>query len=502
MNIHLTKQFTRIDTPLLPGHRFSRRDISAIRAALLLSGAISFGLIPGFTQADTLSEAAKSGTESAESRIQKLEQQIQLMAEQLQVMRAELSRGDQEHTLQDTATQPAAIAKTTAGSPVEATIKNGLVFRDATGDWSLRIYTRAQLDYRNFSPDEFSANTFSMRRARIGTIATFYDDFTLRIEGEYSESATKMNDGYLDYTHFKPAMVRLGQFKTMHGLERSQGAMDLNFMERAMTESLLGNVFDRGIMLHGAPLKGTYYNFAYVNGTGQNVDESNAKTDSKDWSLRAVGNLAQWAGWENSVIHLGGFHVQGKQAAGDFVPKVRTEGRGVEFFKTSPVTGNTERTLNGFESAVAYGPVKYQGEYIRANFNGAGFDRDMSAWYSSIQWLITGEHYADLYKNGAFTGIVPKNNFRYGNGGWGALEIGARYTRFDASDFNPVLANTATTVYADGANAWTLGMKWIFNPNAQLQWNYVHTDFDSPIMLNTKTDDHEDALNMRVQFDF
>lgn len=490
---------------LFPLCQFPESGFSMFKAAIILAGAIGYGLAPGSAAAEATTEVAKPGVADAQARIQELERQMQQMSEQLKAVQAQLARSaqtDAQHDaeLDNGLAKPAVVAKPISGSPVEASFKNGLVLRDATGDWSLRLYTRAQLDYRNFSPDKVAADTFSMRRARIGVFANFYEDFTLRIEGEYSEAATKMNDGYLDYTHFKPAMIRVGQFKTMHGLERSQGAMDLNFMERAMTESLLGSVFDRGIMVHGAPLKGTYYNLAYVNGTGQNIDESNAKTDGKDWSLRAVGNIAQWAGWKDSVVHVGGFHSQGKQAAGALVPKLRTEGRGVEFFKVNDIASNTDRTLNGFESAVAYGPVKYQGEYIRADFDGANFNRDMSAWYASLQWLVTGEQYAGMYKNGAFGGIVPKNNFRYGNGGWGALEVGARYTHFDASDFNAVLGNTATTVYTDGADAWTLGAKWILNSNAQIQLNYVRTDFDTPI--TTSNIDHEDAMNMRVQFDF
>ena len=489
---------------LFPLCRFPESCFSIFKAAIILAGAIGSGLVTSSAAA----EVTKPGAVDAQARIQELERQMQQMSEQLKAVQAQLARSalnDAQHDaeLDKALAKPTVVAKPASGSPVEASFKNGLVLRDATGDWSLRLYTRAQLDYRNFSPDKIAADTFSMRRARIGVFANFYEDFTLRIEGEYSEATTKMNDGYLDYTHFKPAMVRVGQFKTMHGLERSQGAMDINFMERAMTESLLGNVFDRGIMLHGAPLKGVYYNLAYVNGTGPNVDESNAITDGKDWSLRAVGNIAQWADWKDSVVHVGGFHSQGKQAAGALVPKLRTEGRGVEFFKVADVTSDTDRTLNGLESAVAYGPVKYQGEYIRANFDGANFNRDMSAWYASLQWLVTGEQYAGMYKNGAFGGIVPKSNFRYGNGGWGALEVGARYTHFDASDF--VVANNEGTGKlaagsANEANAWTLGAKWVLNPNAQIQLNYVRTDFDTPITASNI--DHEDAMNMRVQFDF
>lgn len=440
---------------------------------------------------------ADEDVEDPKVRIRELEQQMKQMTELMQAMQEQLARVSQP--------LPAVTPPPSGRNPVAASFKNGLVFKDASGDWALRLYARAQLDSRKFFPDEFSADTFSMRRARIGAIATFYDDFVLRIEGEYAEATAKMNDGYLEYNHFKSAMVRLGQFKTMYGLERSQGAMDLNFMERAMTESLLGSVFDRGVMLHGAPLGGLYYNLAYVNGSGQNVDESNARSDGKDASLRVVGNLAQWLGWKDSVAHVGGFYVDGRQATGSAIPQMRSEGRGVSFFTTASKTFATsvDRTLQGFESALAYGPVKYQGEYIRAGFDDGNLEREMTAGYASLQWLASGESYADFYKNGAFLGIVPKNNFRYGaGGGWGALEFGLRYSSFNASDFGSLLANSATAMYTDGADAWTLGAKWILNPNAQLQWNYVHTSFDTPITLNGATDDHEDAMNMRVQFDF
>lgn len=440
--------------------------------------------------------------EDAKARIRELEHQMQQMGEQLKAVQEQLARNGQ--------VAPAE-AKPVEGSPVRASFRNGLLLRDDTGDWALRMYARAQLDYRRFSPDAFAADTFSLRRARIGAIATFFEDFTLRIEGEYADGITKLNDGYLDYTHFKSAMIRVGQFKTMYGLERAQGAMDLNFMERALTEGVLGSVFDRGVMLFGSPVNGLYYNLAYVNGTGQNVDESSAGTDGKDWSLRVVGNAAEWMGWQDSVVHVGGFHVRGRQADGSAMPALRTEGRGMTFFSTTngaskdTLAGDFDRTLSGFESALAYGPVKYQGEYIHANYDGTGFDRDMSAWYASLQWLVTGEHYADFYKNAAFLGVRPKNDFRYGNGGWGALELGVRFSAFDAGDFVTTNADGTGKLAAgltNGAGAWTLGAKWILNPNAQVQLNFVHTNFDTPILLNGHTDDYENAMNMRVQFDF
>jgi phosphate-selective porin OprO/OprP len=154
--------------------------------------------------------------------------------------------------------------------------------------------------------------------------------------------------------------------------------------------------------------------------------------------------------------------------------------------------------------ALAHGPVKLQGEYINADFDGDGFGRDMSAWYTSVQWLVTGEHYAGIYKKSAFGRLVPRRNFDSGEG-WGALELGLRFSAFDADDFvtgNAAGTGRLATGLANSADAWTVGAKWILNPNAQLQLNLVHTSFDDPVTLNGKTDDHENAMNMRVQFDF
>ena len=66
---------------------------------------------------------------------------------------------------------------------------------------------------------------------------------------------------------------------------------------------------------------------------------------------------------------------------------------------------------------------------------GTDFSRGIDAWYASVNWLITGERYADNYRNGAFGRIRPNANFSPNAAGMGAWELGLRYTNFDASDF-------------------------------------------------------------------
>ena len=67
--------------------------------------------------------------------------------------------------------------------------------------------------------------------------------------------------------------------------------------------------------------------------------------------------------------------------------------------------------------------------------------RDINSGYVSALWLITGERYAESYRNGVFGRIVPISNFEPGGSGTGAWELGLRYSIYDASDFtrtNPV----------------------------------------------------------------
>lgn len=458
----------------------------------------------GFLAVALFSTMASAEQTDADTRMLELEKQMKALTQELIDVRQQLAQAKETDKKADANT-------------VHASFKEGLTLSDSSGNWSFKPYVRLQLDGRTFSPDAFAADTYTMRRARLGAIATFLKDFTLRIEGEYGEGGagatanTRLNDAYLEYNRWPAANLRLGQFKPYLGLERAMGAMDLNFMERAMSDNLAGSVFDRGFMVHGEPLAGLYYHVAYVNGTGQNVDESDVRYDNKDISARLTGNIAQWAGWKDSVAHVGGWYSYGEQGAGSSIPAIRTEGRGATFFSTTATTKDTfnaavDLTRYGLETALAHGPVKFQGEYIHANFDGPTFDRDMSAWYASLQWLVTGERYADQYKKASFGRLVPKRNFDNSDG-WGALELGLRYSRFDASDFVPLPVNalgtgSLTAGLSNEADAWTLGAKWVLNPYAMVMLNVIHTDFDGDILINAKLDDHEDALNMRLQFDF
>jgi phosphate-selective porin OprO and OprP len=442
---------------------------------------------------------------AAEEKQQLREQQakIDTMAEQLKSLQA--ARGQ------------------STGQPVYANFKNGLSFEDGTGNWKLGINGRVQADYRSFSPDIAAADTFNIRRGRLGANVAM-KDFAARLEAEYSGTANNGSVGltyaHVDYIHFNSFKLRVGQFKPFYGLERAMNANFTDFQERGSTDYLLGATFDRGVMVFGEPVPGLFYNASWTDGKGVNTasangDETDAKYDNKDTLVRVVGNIAQFANWKDSVVHVGGFYAKGQQEPGSNPTlAVLTEGRGYTMFSTAEgFTRAVDRTRQGYELALAHGPVKLQTEHIRENFDGENVDRDLTAWYASVSWLVTGEAFASTYKDGMFGRLRPKHDFVWGGDGWGALQLGARYSKFDGSDFvttNPTGTGRLAAGRTNQFNAWTLGANWILTPYVRLVANYVHTHFDTPVTTTATvsggpksyTLDHEDAITMRAQFDF
>ena len=417
------------------------------------------------------------------------------------------------------------------GSPVYGSFKDGLVFDDGTGNWEMQLNGRIQTDYRSFQSNDRKNDTFIIRRARFGGTFSFLKDFAVRVEGEYADDntgpkgTTALTYGYLDFTRWSAAKIWVGQFKPFFGSERPQSTNFTDFTELSLAtnnEAMFTSTYDRGVMVSGDPLPWLNYNAYIVNGSGQNND---AVKDSKDIGGRVNANLANFIDNKNVVLHIGASASEGSigfsTAAGSSLTQV-TEGSGVQFFNlvnvNSTTTGTTvtpsrfssDRNRWGLETALAYGPVKFQAGYIDTSFEGkrgpgpaiTRFDNDIKAWYADINWRVTGESYAESYKSGVFGRLKLKNIFD-SKDGCGAFELGLRYSKFDASDFKAILpAPTATTSFTSEADSWTTGGKWLLNPNACLMLNYIHTKFDTDIRVNGKLDDAEDVVILRVEYDF
>jgi phosphate-selective porin OprO/OprP len=308
-----------------------------------------------------------------------------------------------------------------------------------------------------------------------------------------------------------------------------------------------------------------------------NFGETDSQTDGKGFAGRGTINFAEIAGWKESILHVGlagfdseyglvpatsnntssasssttrgtlfSFRSAGRglnnsfraQIAGDSLPGAA--GISNQYGANSATSAEVENKAYGLEAIAAYGPFKFQGEYMKSAFDakhentGNRVEADVKTFYAEALWMLTGENYSDAYKNGGWGSIKPKSLFDITTGnGKGAWELGLRYDEFEVdgtnivgstnsrfqgstSNFTGTDMNSNNSLGKDktqgGAKTYTAGIKWILNPNMRVLLNYSHTKFDEafkPIDVsattsnaNVKTIDSEDLIMLRTQLSF
>jgi phosphate-selective porin OprO/OprP len=118
----------------------------------------------------------------------------------------------------------------------------------------------------------------------------------------------------------------------------------------------------------------------------------------------------------------------------------------------------------GAEAAWVNGPFSVQGEclnsWVREN---NGQTPDFHGLYASASWFLTGESRPYDRTQGAFGRVIPKRNFDFGHGGWGAWEIAGRYSFANLDSAN-----------VQGGRLWILmaGVNWYLH--SHLKWRFEY----------------------------
>ena len=465
-----------------------------------------------------------------ESLLEKLHEKGVLSQEEYEEMRTEARADRRAEALKD-AGDAEKTAKKSEGAATEMTgrFKDGVSWESGDKSTAFSVNGRVQGDYRLFEKNT-AANTFDVRRAYLGAKGKFYNDITFNLTGDFAQSSgnagsnistptggttsgspVQLDEAYVNFAWIKWAQLRVGQFQMPFSLEKITSDLFNNFQERNFGDTMSPDKL-RGLMITGSPTTGLYYGVAVANGNGaKNTNDANKQVDGKEGIGRVAVNFAEMFSLRNAVYHIGASYSDTTQPVTSTAFAGRTEARGITFFTATPFTGsNVDRQQTGLETALAFGPVKLQAESITSNYTGTNaggvsYDKDIKAYYASLVWMITGESYSDSYSNSVFTRIRPKANFTGRGDGWGAWELGVRLSKWDAGDFTTGPAGTGgvlagTTAEAD---ALTVGLKWIPNPNTRILLNYIRTKFDTPVNVTGSTPiDQEKAVTLRAQFDF
>jgi phosphate-selective porin OprO/OprP len=437
-------------------------------------------------------------------------------------------------------------AATKKESAVSAKFKDGLSFESGDGKFKAQINGRVHADYRFFDYNEGKNNTapggatvtnsisnagvpdtYDIRRARLGFKTSFKDYYEGEVVADLSATSAKLDVASLNVAWWKPVQFRFGKFKMPMNLEELTSSNNIDYMERSFVNQLAPGK-ETGAMIHGVPFTGVTYALATSNGVKDGGAEAEVREDASDTIGRLTANFAEIMGNKNMVFHTGASFSKGDSPEGTIGYDGSTEAKGAKFFK-APVLANSagaysgiDRTRTGLEGAVAYGPFKVQAEWLKLNNQfttpTASYDLDTKNIYVEALWTLTGEAYADNYKNGAFGALKPAKDFNPSNFSGGLWEFGVRYSEFDASDYNVAgIGKGAGTADAKvtgaqgfaKADAWTIGLKFLPTANTKFVMNYVKTDFKDVIggatggvILNQTRVNDEEALIMRAQWMF
>jgi phosphate-selective porin OprO/OprP len=189
----------------------------------------------------------------------------------------------------------------------------------------------------------------------------------------------------------------------------------------------------------------------------------------------------------------------------------------------------------GLEGIFANGPFKVMAEYSKGQYTathnvGNEVRYDTDTYYVETGYFLTGEKYANSYKNGVFGGFKPNNEFDLDKGNLGAIELAFRMEGYAVDDgsisggssrFQGNLSSYQTTASSNGstssensaaakskATTYTAGIRWILNPNIVVKANLAHTKLGynyTPIDIgsaNAASVNSETLFMTRLQYMF
>ncbi|WP_051906529.1 OprO/OprP family phosphate-selective porin [Methylomarinum vadi] len=385
--------------------------------------------------------------------------------------------------------------------------KKGLQFETGDGDFKFAFGGRIQADATFHSNDQAVSGAAEdgteIRRGRLLFKGQFWRDFKFMSEVDFADNSTAVKDMFVTYKGIDWLELTVGHQKQPISMELQESSNDIMFTERSLVNSLTANLFDRAIGIH-AKSSGNDWS-AQIGAYGESMEPNKNDLD-EGYGIASRLTYAP-INEKDQVLHLGtyggyrtmdskGSALRGNKGS----VELSYETTHMSNLKLTKLKINNAKdfTMAGFESAYMYGPFSVQGEYAHlwADLRGNEPTLDFNAFYVQAGWTLTGESRTYKGSDGEFKRLKPDQNFSLRNGGWGAVELAARY---DQNDLN-----------SDGYNggsekAVTVALNWYLNENLRLMADY-RTAFDisgSPVTA-ANGGDIEDvhAFTFRTQLAF
>ena len=450
-----------------------------------------------------LSPAAPALAASDLERLEALEQEVALLKRKLEV-------------------QAEDAANKAATTPVVGAGPDGFFLRTPDQNFQLKLRAYTQMDGRWLNdPKQEGDDTFLFRRVRLNFEGTLFQNVDFRVMPDFANSTLTLFDAYVNFKYFPKAQLQAGKFKPPLGLERLQSATALMFIERAFP-TLLVPSRDIGAMVWSELAEGLVtYQLGAFNGVRDGGTQDVDTDDGKDVAARLFFHPFRPLG--NEWLDGFGIGISGTWGRiDDHSPaSFRTTASATNFFayrgasaSFAAVSGDGDRWRYSPQAYWYAGPIGFLAEYVSSEQElrrdplpaGPGgsplHNLRNEAWQVAMSYALTGE-------NASYKGLIPARAFAPGEGGWGALEVAARYNEIDFDDdsFDGGAASLADpTTSATKAQGFTVGLNWYLNRWVKVMANYDRTWFDGGAVGSTPGSiadrETEDSILTRLQLSY
>ena len=488
--------------------------IRSNRLRVAIVAALAGMAAPAFADDAALQKQVEALRAAMEAQRAQLDAQAKLLAEQ-QAQLDVLTRQLQQPKV--AAQEPPKLA--TQEAPKVTFTNNRPTITSADGRSSIAIRTNVQLDGAMYgeSPEgplttdfrrgsvggvpnrennaarDFS-DGFYFRRARFGIEGTMARDWNYRLllelGGSGTEGPTRINDAWIAYNGFAPFSLQFGAFSPPANMDDGTSPEDLLLLERASVSELsrsLGGA-DGRIGL-GLKAGGSRWMSA-LTFTTRTVNDA----EVFDTQLAAVARAGFLVATSDDYnLHVG--------ASGTYVFSAADQGPGASprhplRFRDRPEirvdsvrlidTGSMDAehaSVYGFEFGANWKSLYLQGEHFWFNVERDAFstlpDPDFAGFYLQGSWILTGERRRYNAATGSFQNprpMVPLSS----DGGFGAIELAARYSRMDLNFMEGLegIAAAPEAVRGGDQEVITLGVNWFPNPNIKVMLDYLMIDVE------------------------
>jgi phosphate-selective porin OprO/OprP len=288
--------------------------------------------------------------------------------------------------------------------------------------------------------------------------------------------------------------LKAGQYQAPMGLDVVTSSGDITFMEPAAPLQALAPGVNAGIQI-GRPLfdqRATWKLGLFAEGVGsQDVGEA---TKNYGRAITRLTALPIYKADPNhpgsaSLLHLGLSANVLYSASSSVRYRSRPESHLAPYVIDTGNIAADSALVTGAEAAWVTGPFSLQGEYLHSwvqekDGQVPGFD----GIYASASWFLTGESRPYNRTEGAFGRVIPRKNFDWGKGGWGAWEVAARYSFVNLN---------SDDVHGGRLSMLMTGVNWYLH--SHMKWRF---DYGFGLVAGRQPEGNLNIFQTRFEMDF